>query len=35
MFYTSARLHGASTPGVDGVTVASVEERIGMPWFPG
>jgi RNA-directed DNA polymerase len=25
--------HGANTPGVDGLTVAEVEERIGAPGF--
>ena len=26
---------GANTPGVDGLTVAGVEERIGVPGVPG
>jgi RNA-directed DNA polymerase len=26
---------GANTPGVDGMTVALIEERIGAPGFPG
>jgi hypothetical protein len=32
-FARVAENQGARTPGVDGLTVIEVEERIGVPWF--